>query len=129
MAARSGWLSFLRALYRFGLQDFMLQAGDPTGTGRGGESIYGKNFEVMFGRAHEFKNCWPSQAPTQTRAFKGGQCQRACIQMQVLTLTHAPLQDEIHPELKHTGAQVSHTGVVTVSSVWPRSMHLHSACV
>lgn len=24
----------------------MIQGGDPTGTGRGGESIYGKNFEV-----------------------------------------------------------------------------------
>ncbi|KAK9801860.1 hypothetical protein WJX73_002730 [Symbiochloris irregularis] len=41
------------------IKDFMIQAGDPTGTGRGGESIYGKNFE-----------------------------------------------DEIHPELKHTGAGI-----------------------
>ena len=29
------------------LQDFMIQGGDPTGTGRGGESIYGKTFEVL----------------------------------------------------------------------------------
>lgn len=27
------------------ITDFMLQCGDPTGTGRGGESIWGKNFE------------------------------------------------------------------------------------
>ncbi len=27
------------------IPDFMLQCGDPTGTGRGGESIWGKNFE------------------------------------------------------------------------------------
>lgn len=27
------------------IQDFMIQLGDPTGTGRGGESIYGKAFE------------------------------------------------------------------------------------
>jgi len=27
------------------IKDFMVQGGDPTGTGRGGESIYGKNFE------------------------------------------------------------------------------------
>nr|ADC80507.1 peptidyl prolyl cis-trans isomerase-like protein C [Conus anemone novaehollandiae] len=26
------------------IQDFMIQGGDPTGTGRGGSSIYGKNF-------------------------------------------------------------------------------------
>jgi peptidyl-prolyl cis-trans isomerase-like 1 len=26
-------------------QDFIVQGGDPTGTGRGGESIYGKGFE------------------------------------------------------------------------------------
>merc|ERR1719440_528998 len=41
------------------IKDFMIQGGDPTGTGRGGASIYGKNFA-----------------------------------------------DEIHPELKHTGAGV-----------------------
>lgn len=27
------------------IQDFMIQGGDPTGTGRGGESIYGEKFE------------------------------------------------------------------------------------
>lgn len=27
------------------IKDFMVQGGDPTGTGRGGESIYGKAFE------------------------------------------------------------------------------------
>jgi len=41
------------------IKDFMIQGGDPTGTGRGGASIYGKTFD-----------------------------------------------DEIHPELKHTGAGV-----------------------
>jgi len=41
------------------IKDFMLQGGDPTGTGRGGVSIYGKQFD-----------------------------------------------DEIHPDLKHTGAGI-----------------------
>ena len=27
------------------IKDFMIQGGDPTGTGRGGESIYGRKFE------------------------------------------------------------------------------------
>lgn len=41
------------------ISDFMIQGGDPTGTGRGGASIYGKQFE-----------------------------------------------DEIHPELKHSGGKL-----------------------
>jgi cyclophilin family peptidyl-prolyl cis-trans isomerase len=27
------------------IKDFMIQGGDPTGTGRGGESMYGRKFE------------------------------------------------------------------------------------
>ncbi len=30
------------------IKDFMIQGGDPTGTGRGGESIWGENFEDEF---------------------------------------------------------------------------------
>ena len=30
------------------IRDFMIQGGDPTGTGMGGESIYGEKFEVEF---------------------------------------------------------------------------------
>lgn len=32
------------------MEDFMIQGGDPDGTGRGGESIYGKNFEDEFSK-------------------------------------------------------------------------------
>jgi peptidyl-prolyl cis-trans isomerase B (cyclophilin B) len=32
------------------IDDFMIQGGDPTGTGRGGESIWGRNFENECGR-------------------------------------------------------------------------------
>lgn len=30
------------------IQDFMIQGGDPTGTGKGGESVFGNNFEDEF---------------------------------------------------------------------------------
>ncbi|KAF8654001.1 hypothetical protein HU200_062143 [Digitaria exilis] len=33
------------SLLSFALEDFIVQGGDPTGTGRGGESIYGAKFE------------------------------------------------------------------------------------
>nr|QBH72998.1 putative mitochondrial ribosomal protein S24 [Isotomurus palustris] len=51
------------------IRDFMIQGGDPTGTGRGGASIYGKQFE-----------------------------------------------DEIHPDLKHTGA-----GIFSMANSGPNS--------
>ena len=35
------------------IEQFMIQGGDPTGTGRGGESIWGKNFEDEC--AHDLK--------------------------------------------------------------------------
>nr|CAG8551043.1 4474_t:CDS:2 [Entrophospora candida] len=51
------------------IPDFMIQGGDPTGTGRGGSSIYGETFE-----------------------------------------------DEIHPELKHTGA-----GILSMANAGPNT--------
>ncbi|KAM7537125.1 hypothetical protein Aperf_G00000076613 [Anoplocephala perfoliata] len=51
------------------IRDFMIQGGDPTGTGRGGASIYGRFFE-----------------------------------------------DEIHPDLKHTGA-----GIISMANSGPNT--------
>ena len=36
------------------IEKFMIQGGDPTGTGRGGESIWGKNFEDEYARDLQF---------------------------------------------------------------------------
>lgn len=54
----------------------MIQGGDPTGTGRGGTSIYGQKLCVAY-----------SYLP-------------------LLRLTHVASEDEIHPELRFTGAGI-----------------------
>ena len=41
--ARRGYYD--KVIFHRVIKDFMVQGGDPTGTGRGGQSIYGKNFE------------------------------------------------------------------------------------
>ncbi|PRP73511.1 peptidyl-prolyl cis-trans isomerase, cyclophilin-type [Planoprotostelium fungivorum] len=65
--ARKGYYDGL--IFHRIIKDFMVQGGDPTGTGRGGESIYGKKFE-----------------------------------------------DEITPELKHTGA-----GILSMANAGPNT--------
>ncbi|CAG8484595.1 20018_t:CDS:2 [Racocetra persica] len=55
----SGSVVLKTSMFHRIIEDFIIQGGDPTGTGRGGSSIYGKFFE-----------------------------------------------DEIHPDLKHTGAGI-----------------------
>ena len=40
------------------IPDFMIQGGDPTGTGMGGESIYGEAFEDQFAWHIVNGKCW-----------------------------------------------------------------------
>lgn len=44
------------------ITDFMIQGGDPTGTGRGGESIYGEKFEDEFHPGLSHKKGYVSMA-------------------------------------------------------------------
>ncbi len=53
------------------IPDFMIQGGDPTGTGAGGESIYGQAFEDEFSEElFNFKGAfrWPTLVLTPTGA-------------------------------------------------------------
>lgn len=66
------------------IQDFMIQGGDPTGTGMGGESVFGNNFEDEFSLmlatiTERFQ--WQMQALIQTAVsfllFRQSLCLRA----------------------------------------------------
>lgn len=53
------------------IKDFMIQGGDPTGTGCGGESVFGKNFEDEFSLMPAIITAhfqWLMQALIQTEA-------------------------------------------------------------
>lgn len=71
------------------IQDFMIQGGDPTGTGRGGMSIYGSSFEDEIVRSI-------TEVPLLCLLLSRSLC-----------FTFAdPLSLPQHPELRFTGAGI-----------------------
>jgi peptidyl-prolyl cis-trans isomerase-like 1 len=81
----------LRGLTGTGYQDFMIQGGDPTGTGRGGESVYGcvclaLILSLLYGGCSVRSDDWVWGTSVSECSGK--------------------FEDEITKELKHTGAGV-----------------------
>jgi peptidyl-prolyl cis-trans isomerase-like 1 len=68
----------------------MIQGGDPTGTGRGGTSIYGQRLYVV--ASSDEPNCTPRFTPSHFS------------------------EDEIHPDLRFTGA-----GILAMANSGPNS--------
>jgi peptidyl-prolyl cis-trans isomerase-like 1 len=84
-----GYLDFL-LLPIDSSKDFMVQGGDPTGTGKGGTSIYGQKLYVSHSRTPVL--CY-------------------IVQLTQITPIHPSIhpagsEDEIHPELRFTGAGI-----------------------
>jgi peptidyl-prolyl cis-trans isomerase-like 1 len=75
------------------MQDFMIQGGDPTGTGRGGSSIYGYTIDL-----YDLPDWF----------IDGNQ--------QLQSLFRDKFEDEIHPALKHTGA-----GILSMANSGPNT--------
>lgn len=71
----------------------MIQGGDPTGTGRGGSSIYGYKSDLYVHPIEFIDSNWQLQSPLRDK-----------------------FEDEIHPALKHTGA-----GILSMANSGPNT--------
>ena len=77
------------------IEDFMIQAGDPTGTGMGGESIYGKEFEDEFDL--NFRNIYGSLSMANCGPNTNGS--------QFFIVTKSSVEKEIIEQMKKLGEE------------------------
>uniref|UniRef100_A0A0D3C4I4 peptidylprolyl isomerase n=1 Tax=Brassica oleracea var. oleracea TaxID=109376 RepID=A0A0D3C4I4_BRAOL len=109
----------------FAAEDFIVQGGDPTGTGRGGQSIYGVKTKKPHSQLSRIPN-YPrrgSSAPTEgmlNPLWPGLEVVMAGTSAEVpLPPDHearSKFEDEIKPELKHTGA-----GILSMANAGPNT--------
>lgn len=100
------------------LQNFMIQGGDPTGTGRGGSSIYGYDInccDTLFSCKLVFcVGCWFICC-----------LMLVCIScMTVCCCFSGPFEDEVSDDLKHTGA-----GILSMANRLPETLiYIYPTC-
>ena len=81
------------------IDDFMIQGGDPTGTGRGGESIWGKGFEDEF--TPEYRNLVGALSMANAGPHTNGS--------QFFIVQGAQLGDDILRQMEDAGEKYGYT--------------------
>lgn len=98
--ARSGYYNGV--IFHRVIQDFMIQGGDPTGTGMGGESIYGETFEDEFHQGA--RNFYGAISMANRGPNTNGS------QFFIITANHVP--DNIIRQMREIGAAEGYTDQV-----------------
>lgn len=98
------------------IEDFMIQSGDPTGTGTGGESIWGEDFEV--------------EPSFKLRQFRGALCMAktsdpVSIGSQFYIVQNHNLTDDIKSSLEQLKSNLDeeyYDGLTVGETIWPEAV-------